>query len=352
MSELRRRGLLGVGLLFGLAACSEGCASQPLPVSDPSFAQQRMTIDQLEALLLPEGPGQWRALPEYQLFALERLLPLLIEQSERAGLSPGARRSVARFAHAAGLELHEVELDFEGRVERLWVIVEPPADRRGRGAYVVRLGTLEPAVAGRKTEYLLQAPHTRFDKHTGTIALRLFVEHDNALPLPRALFLNSVHRYAQVDGSRGKQGKAADNPADPTHREDHPFARATVRVLGVRELAIVQLHGFERNADAGDPEMIVSSGETQPDRSATATAARLRVYMPTFPVGLFGLDTDRLGATSNVQGHAARKLRRCFVHIETSEAVRKRLRDDRSTRRAFAAAVFGADAQELHGGCA
>jgi hypothetical protein len=337
---------IGAALLLTLASCGPG-SQQDRPVSEPTFDAARMQITELEALLWPKAPDQWQPLTEAEQLALEQLVTALLGHAQRGKLSARQLRRMTKLARTAGLELHAIALEHDGRVEPLWVLLEPPERRHGRGSYVFRLGPLEPE--GPPTEYLLQAPHSRYDKHTGIIALTLFVEADGRPP--RALFVNSVHRYAQADGTRGKRTPAHANPADASHREDHPLARATARALQEHALALVQLHGFEHDAEAGDPEIIISSGRKQPTTADTGTIDRLRAGFPQLAVGHFGVDVTRLGATTNVQGHAARASRRCFVHVEASETFREQLRSDRETRRIFAIALFGGGAEELHAGC-
>jgi hypothetical protein len=344
----------GVVLLLGLTACSEGCSKRELPVTEPEFADQHMSLAELEALLWPKSdqPERWRALPEPQLVALERVVTLLLERAGRGGLSTAERTRVSRWAELAGLELRQIVVEHAGGVETFWVLVEPPDDRRGRGSYLIRLGELEPAGAGAaKVELLLEAPHSRFDKYTGAIALELFVD-GGAGRRPRALFVNSLHRYSHEDGRRGKREDAeGGNPADACHQEHHPLARSTARALGELELMVIQLHGFARDAAAGDPDLIVSPGSAQPSRASAAIVERLRAGFPELSVSHYGLDTDRLGATTNVQGWAARASGRCFVHVETSEAVRERLRDEPEARRRLAAALFEGSPQEFGRGC-
>lgn len=336
----------GVALVLALAACAPGCKNEP-PVSKLVLDSANMQITDLERLLWPKRSEHWRAPTEQQQAALDELVTQLLGHARRGQMNKRQRRQVTKLAITAGLELHTIALDHDGRVEQLWVLLEPLDDRRGLGSYLFRLGPIESD--GPSTEYLLQAPHARHDKHTGIIALSLFVEADGRAA--RALFVNSVHRYAQADGTRGKREPSRANPADPAHREDHPLARATASVLQAHDLALVQLHGFERVGQADDPQIIVSSGRMQPTTADTGTLVRLRAEFPELQVAQFGVDTDRLGATTNVQGEAARTSHRCFVHIEADEAVRETLRNDRDARRRFAAALFGGSVGELRGGC-
>lgn len=326
---------LAVTLLLALGACFEGSAgrthrSAPLAEAHPT------SLTELERWTWPNRDDRYRPLAEPQLVALEQLVALLIREAEHGTLSRARQREVARLAATVGVQLRRANL--EG--VPLWVVTEPAEDRRGRGSYLIRLGPL----AG--VELLLQAPHSRHDRRTGTLAVRLLIEGDAGSV--RAVFLNSAHRYRQLDGSRGARESADQNPADAAHNPEHPLARTTTRVLEQRELVLVQLHGFARSAAAGDPDLIVSSGSREPTRASAAMLERLRLGLPEHPCGHHGIDTDRLGAQRNVQGRAAQAHRRCFVHLELSEDLRARLIDDRELRRRFAEAL---PIEELGDGC-
>lgn len=333
--------LLCAALVLALAACAEGCAHERARI-DPLIEVQTASLDQLEHWAWPSEDDRWRPLAEHQLIALEQLVTMLIREAEGGHLSTARRREAGVLAKLVGVELRQATIELDGQRVQLWVVSEPADDRRGRGTYVMRLGPL----ARDGVELLLQAPHDRFDKRTGALALRLLLEGDAGSV--RAVFINSAHRYRQLDGSRERRKPAEANPADPAHNPEHPLARTTARVLEQSELVVVQLHGFARSAEAGDPDLIVSSGVVRPHRVSAAMVERLRVAMPEHPCGHHGIDTDRLGGRRNVQGRAARAARRCFVHLELSEQLRTRLLDDRDLRRRFASALPGA-AEDRHG---
>jgi hypothetical protein len=337
-----RSSLICAAMLLALAACVDGCAHEHRR-ADPLAELVSPNVAELEGWAWPNEDDSWRPLAEHQLIALEQLVSLLIANAEHGHLSRARRRQAASLAALVGVELRHAKLEIDGREVQLWVVSEPPDDRRGRGTYLIRLGTL----AHTGEELLVQAPHDRFDKRTGALALRLLLEGDASSV--RAVFINSAHRYRQLDGSRERRNPADANPADAAHNPEHPLARTTARVLERRELVLVQLHGFARSAQAGDPDVIVSSGVTQPNPVSAAMLERLRVAMPEHPCGHYGLDTDRLGAHLNVQGHAAQAAQRCFVHLELSESLRERLLDDRELRRRFAEALPGSD--EERDGC-
>jgi hypothetical protein len=336
---------LALALPLALAGCGPAPQRERM-INDTALETGTMQIADLEQLLWPKRTERWRPLSERQHVALEELVTSLLRHARRGKMSEAQERRVRSLAKTAGVELHEITFEHEGWVEPLWVVVEPIDDRCGRGSYVFRVGEL--GEGGPRTEWLLEAPHAGFDKFTGTIALSLFAEADTRPA--RALFVNSVHRYAQADGSRGKREPAGENPADAAHREDHPLARATARALDDHPLALVQLHGFEQDAASNDPDVIVGSGRHEPSTATLAVLERLRAAFPELRIGHFGIDASKLGATTNVQGHAARDARRCFVHIEASEAVREELRTDRGARRRFAKALFDSRRGELRGG--
>ncbi|MFO7567070.1 MAG: hypothetical protein R6X02_30780 [Enhygromyxa sp.] len=327
--------------MLTLSACAEGCVHDRR--GDPLAELHQPKVEELEGWLWPDRDDAWRPLAEQQLVALEQLVDLLIAEAETGRLSRAQRRRATRLAARVGVELRRATVEVDGRPIELWVVSEPADDRRGRGSYLIRLG---PRSAG-GAELLLQAPHSRFDRRTGALALQLLLEGD--AEAVRAVFINSAHRYRKADGSRVKLERPEANPADAAHNPEHPLARATARVLASRELVLVQLHGFARSTAAGDPDLIVSSGAERPSRASTATVVRLRAALPEHPCGHHGVDTDRLGAHRNVQGHAARARERCFVHLELSEGLRVRLLDDRELRRRFARAL--PSGEELGDGC-
>jgi hypothetical protein len=341
MSGLGRLAICTV-LLLSLSACAEGCARQLEPLAE----LHHPSVDELELWTWPNQRDRYIPLDEPQLLALEQLVDLLIAEAEAGQLSSAQHRRAARLAAKVGVELRRATLELDGQRVELWVVSEPADDRRGRGSYLIRLG---PLTRTGDLELLLQAPHSRFDRRTGALGLWLLLEGDAGSV--RALFLNSAHRYRQLDGRRVQLEPPEANPADAAHNPEHPLARVSARVLEQHDLVLVQLHGFGRSAAAGDPDLIVSSGAELPNHASAATVVRLRAALPEHPCGHHGVDTDRLGAQTNVQGRAARARERCFVHLELSESLRERLLDDRELRRRFATALPDGAAEELRGGC-
>ena len=341
-----RNALLGLSLGLAPASLVPACSRpERSSVDSSSVRPERLDMQELHERLWPEGDERWAPPREHQLVALENLIELLARHAERGTLGPRQRLRARTLATLAGVELAEIELSGDTQVS-LWLVTEPATNRRGRGSYLFRRG--EPA--GREgVEFLIQAPHSRFDRHTGEVALDLFV-HSGEHGVARALFINSVHRFRKTDGERARLSPPAANAADAAHAAEHPLARVSKRVLRSRPWPLVQIHGFSRSAEAGDPQVIVSSGGA-PTVASLAMSTRLTEVLSGEPVGHFGVDTDRLGATTNVQGHAARETRRCFIHVELSHELRERLLAEDELARAFGRAILDGQRKEFVSGC-
>ncbi len=296
-----------------------------LPGDGPTPTAEYEVIDADEARkrLWPEpGPTAYVAPDERQSAALTTLVRGMLSEPRPA------RAELASAATAAGFTLEGWSI--AGR--EYLAAVEQPARRGGGGAYVVRA---EPAGASAPT--ILQAPHAFYDLGTERIALDMLLAEQG---WPRALFVNTVHRYLGADGVRRKQ---PDSPADPCHSGAHLFAVATAAALEVLPGAeVVQLHGFGDDGDAStgpQPAAIVSGGlPDAPTPRSRVVAARLREALAV-EVALFPVDTDRLGATTNVQGRVVRARGADFIHIEMSATLRRALRNDAAARARLATAL-------------
>jgi len=215
-----------------------------------------------------------------------------------AGPPPQALVTEAR---AAGFEL----LAARDQAGELWIVREPDGQRAGAGFFALRPGG---------SALCLQAPHTFFDEGTGDIALALF-----ARLRAGGLFFNTVHRYAPPD--------PPDHPADVAHAEATHFAAANQGLLDAAPWTIVQVHGFGEKQGLGEVKAVVADGVSA--RPADAPAPRLRVALAgrlgKGSVRLYGVDADVLGATTNVEGKAARRAGAPFLHIELAGAARRAL---------------------------
>ncbi len=306
-----RRELLLASALLGVAACGSSCEHVGGAHHDPLAVPRELDTRAIAELLWPvRAEGSWDPLSSARIAALERLVLSLLDHAELGELDEPARANAAKLARFARLELSALEV---GEV-RLWLVSEPADRVRGAGAYLIRRGPARPV--------LLSAPHSFFDQGTGDIALALMLEPSDPRAVPRALFVNTVHRYRQLDGS--KVNRKQFNPADSAHADGHPLAIVTRGALEHLPLTLVQVHGYGREVAPGEPVAILSAGG-DPTAHVEEVARSLRLAAPEFEFGVFGVDVDRLGGTTNVQARAAREFGRCFVHLELSRMLRERL---------------------------
>jgi hypothetical protein len=217
-------------------------------------------------------------------------------------LAGKARPSARDLVRAHVLELELVDARDAGGA--LWVLREAGTRRAGDGLYVFRPGGAPVCV---------QAPHTFFDEGTGDIALAVAADLRAV-----ALFTNTVHRHAPVVAGAGESA------ADVAHAPRSLFRAATEGLLGARPLPIIQLHGFGPSENLPvDAVAVVADGAAT--RASNAPAVRLRSALAEALSGrvlLYGVDAVELGATTNVEGRAAREAGAPFLHIEMNRATR------------------------------
>jgi len=303
-------------------ATTAAVGERPAAVERPA-TEEFVVIDLEEAgrRLWPRpGPTAYGPASVEEQAALGRLIGrMLTEEVGPSGLAVDAR--------AAGYVV-------EGWVlggQRVLVAVE--GVKRGGGAYLVRVGSTSPVI--------LQAPHAFFDLGTERIALAMFAAEKG---WPRALFVNTIHRYVGVDGVKLVQDNA---PADPCHNPEHLFNYATKAALvAVKRAEVVQLHGFGEG-EGLEFAAIVSAGLPRATERSRAVATALRGVLGS--VALYPEDTDKLGAQSNEQKRAMQAIdamdgpgegtARGFVHVELSAAARQQLRGDEQLRGRVAAAL-------------
>ena len=329
----------GSGRVTGHVGVGVGPGNGPVIGDSAPLEFVALSIDEVAVRLWPEpGPGAYVPVDQGQSEALAELVRRLLAEP------PAATRELFELAARAGFTVQ----GWEVLGQRYLAAIEEAGRRGGGGAYVVRVGasTGTAGTAGTPgtpgTPVILQAPHAFHDLGTERIGLELLFAGQL---WPRALFVNTVHRYLGVDGLRRRQPAS---PADPCHSPQHLFAVATAAALDVLPRAeVVQLHGFGDDSEEHDdepgashPEAIVSGG-----RAVTATprsqvvADRLRAALGV-EVALFPVDIARLGATTNVQGRAILARGGAeFVHIEMSRTLRDQLRRDPAARERFAAAL-------------
>lgn len=326
-----RRWVLVAALASGCCAPQPGSSEPPPPVTGaaeggaPVVVEEFVAIDGEEARrrLWPEpAPRAYVAADEATQAALGGLVRAML-----ATPSP-APSALAGAAAAAGFLVEGWTI-----AGQRYLVARELADRRGGGgAYVVR-------VDGRSS-VILEAPHGFFDLGTERIALEMFLAADER-GWPRALFVNTVHRYLGADGVKRRQ---PESPADPCHSAGHLLAVATATAVEVVPgVEVVQLHGFgDDEAAEGMPAAIVSGGLAQAATvRSRVVAERLRSGLG-IEVGLFPVNTDRLGATTNVQGRVIHAREGAsFVHVEMSAGLRQRLLRDPAAQAALGAALRG-----------
>jgi hypothetical protein len=320
-----KREILLASALIGAAACGSSCEHRgQTRRSDPLAEPQPLEPGEVALRLWPvRARGSWVPLADDQREALEQLVLLLLDHAESGQLSRRERRFARVLAEFAGFELVAVEI---GEV-KLWLVTESVDRVRGAGAYVIRLGPAQPL--------LLSAPHSFYDQGTGDIGLALLLEpsEDPA----RALFVNTVHRYRQIDG---RKIELEHNPADSANVDDHPLASTTRRALEHQPLTLIQLHGYGRDARSEEPLAILSSGHRRSSTYVRDVTRSLRRDLPELAFGTFGIDIERLGGTRNRQARAATEFGRCFVHVEFARELRVRLLAEPELRERMARALL------------
>lgn len=316
--------VIGAALMLGTCATLR----QDLRHEDDMRPSSRMmSIEETIEIVWSMGDRAYRPAEPRELDALERLVTAI----GRAPQDALDRSDMRGLAGDAGFRIEE------------WIVGQTRAvalverEHRGAGAYFFRVGRGDVRRPPGWRFELIQAPHAYFDVGTGGIAARVFFEDG----VGDALFTNTVHRYWSSEGPRTARQNA---PADVCQQTSHFFHRATRTLLGVRDVRVIQLHGFGGSGDEADraSDIIVSS--TDPDRSsdeARRVAGRLREQG--FDVAIFPEETRVLGGTTNEQGRLFRRApgRHTFLHIETSRLLRRRLMSESDLRSRFVGVLWG-----------
>lgn len=343
------------------------------------------TLQEIEEALWPRRRDVAFAPPSPALeAALAELVPVLATTPPAAFAHTPDAMALAGRADSVGLAL---EL-WKVTTAWFWVLRERDDRQRGVGAYIFRAtaGGRGPsgekersgsaAPAGKRPLVVLQAPHSYFDRHTGSIAAAIFFGQSTNQVRVDALMTNSLHRYQQTADRRYK---GAENPSDACHNPNHPFQLVTEQIAkaaGGRHALFVQLHGFgKRDREDGgqtdptgkapscgegqsedDPipgdrsamesiELIVSTGKkTGSSALSTAVGMALGHVFGREVVRRYPEEIRILGGTTNVQGRMLHKHNYIeFLHIEMSARVRKRLLTSPELLHRFATAVLGRD---------
>jgi hypothetical protein len=330
--------------LLALGACHSACGGAQAPADERPAApveikvmRRSITVDDLPKLVWRPGASATVApTTTDERAVVGRLIPAMLAGAATEP-PPDPQRWQAD-AQAIGMRIESWDVDGQ----TYWVLCEAPQRRRGTGAYIVRVGVAD---GDERPAILLEAPHSDFDQGTGEIAGELFF-HPPAGKRPRALFMNTMHRY-QIEP--GRKQKRPDSPADVAHNPDHMYNAATdAAAAKLGDVVVIQIHGFadsiDDSEDAALPAgtlMVVSAGDkrgSSPLSSAIAAALR-----GAFGDGVrrFPEESRALGATTNAQNRtlAARPGAR-FIHVESSAEMRKELRASPKKLETFGRILF------------
>ena len=271
-------------------------------------------VDQAEPADLIQRLWTESRSPVYQAPSLQQLdqAQALFEQTLRA--SDPVHHQQAW--HKLGFELLPIPPGAPG-TGTMFVLREMPGQQRGWGFFLFNPGAPQ--------RWILQAPHSISDLHTGQIAAQLSTSGRFW-----AGAWNTVPRHYR-------------NPLDPSasadlaHRQDSLLLRFTQAALTVQpQLAVLQLHGFasakRRTVQAARSAAIISPGQNTRQALSTAFSQCLNDRLAE-PILLFPRDTKELGGTTNTIARWLRSQNRSrFVHFEMALDLRQQLRRDSAFR--------------------
>lgn len=329
-----------IALIVTSTACSRGrCTDNKTPSIQPTapageVMTRKLAVEDYESVVYSAAPSATFAQTTAQEHeVLAKLVPNLLDGA-RSPKPPDPKVWNADAA-AAGFEIQVWKINNE----TYWALVEAVGRSRGAGAYFFRVAPREDGPV-----ILLQAPHNLYDMGTGKLAADLFFSPPPGFR-PRAMFTNTIHRYQLAPGDKRKRRS---NPADVAHNPEHGFTVATEAfAIAAGGARVIQLHGFgarsdeDDDGDVGTVTMVVSAGDDA--GSSPLTGAMAEALAAAFGDGVkrFPEDVKFLGATTNVQGRALRKIENSdFVHVEMSADLRKRLTVDAASRQKLGSILF------------
>jgi hypothetical protein len=262
-----------------------------------------------------DGSVKYRSSDEAELAAERAFFASLLEAA-RAG--EAEVRALAPTAARLGLELR-VCPEGSGKVA---CVVEPREGRRGRGAYLIRIGAAR--------ELLVQTPHSFSDRDTLPMGLEMF-----RATQARALATSTLHRrgvagYGDPGGRRPPPKGKSDVASDPRST----FQGMTLGWLDAGGGTVVQLHGYADGRTDADVVLSTGAEASAPDW-VRRVKRELSELMPGRVVAVYPDDVHDLGATGNVQGRATRAVLGRFLHVEMTASLRESLRRRSSDRAAF-----------------
>jgi hypothetical protein len=225
----------------------------------------------------------------------------------------------------------------DGKVE---LLTEEPNAKHGSGVVVFRRGQSLPLV--------VEVPHSFFDEGTLDIGLRLFLASKAQL-----LLVNTAHRYRNnndlppapkharrdntFDDSKTYANDESPLSSDVAHADVSFFLAAHEAFMDFSPKALtVQIHGF---ADKTIPNIDIVASAARTKSRLSSLVSRLRDTLA-LRVALYPEDTKKLGGTTNVEAKYNRVKGTCFVHLELSETLRIRLKNDSALMAQFATIIF------------
>jgi hypothetical protein len=220
---------------------------------------------------------------------------------------------------------------FAGRFtdrSEFWVLAEADDTRRGAGLAALRPGKGRP--------FVIEAPHTFFDRGTLDIALAVFERLE-----ARALLVSTMNRVsAGTPDERAEEVRKGTSPSDLAHVEKSFYSTAHAELVRADpELVAIQIHGFKDDHVPGTAA-VVSAAKTRGD--AKAVAAALRLALPNMTIKVYPDEVDTLGGTQNRQAELSRAARAPFVHVELNATLRTALNADPALAERFADALGAA----------
>jgi hypothetical protein len=210
----------------------------------------------------------------------------------------------------------------------LWLLAEADDTRRGAGLAALRPGKSRP--------FVIEAPHTFFDRGTLEIALAVFERLE-----ARALLVNTMHRSSgATPEQREDEIRRGTSKSDLAHVAQSFYSTAHSELVRADpELVVIQIHGFKDDHVPGTGA-VVSAAKTRGD--AKAVAAALRRALPSTTVKVYPDEVDTLGGTQNRQAELSRTSRAPFVHVELSATLRTALNADADLAARFVDALAAA----------
>lgn len=249
-----------------------------------------------------EGGG-YRAVPDDQLIAAEKLFARML-QGERG-------RGLATEWDDLGFTLESAWLN--GR--NVLALMEKPELKLGRGFYLFPLQA--------QGSDLLMMPHSFYDLHTRSLGKYFFAEGNFM-----AAGWNTVHR------NKGPGGKPlrADDPWqwDMADLPNTYFTALTKAFMHTQARGkLIQLHGFaqgkRKSRSARDSDLILGNGTSTPPRSLQRFGDCLKINIP-YMVRLYPFETRDLGGMENISaGILSKNGHDGFVQMEMSLPLREYL---------------------------